>query len=156
MRTTINQSDLSVRTRIMPKPLLFAATLVAVAAVLSGCGSRDRVATGSIPDDYRTRHPIVLTESEQTMDIPIATGDRELTVSMRDNIRGFASDHAAKSRGAMQIMVPVGSTNAATAHRLSKDIRATLIGAGRDAVETSSSGSNSSGEGGQEEQRTTP
>lgn len=114
----------------MPKPLLFAATVVAFATVLSGCGSRDRLATGSLPDDYRTRHPIVLTESEQTMDIPIATGDRELTVSMRDNIRGFAGDHAAKSRGAIQIMVPAGSTNAATAQRLSKDIRATLIHAG--------------------------
>lgn len=118
----------------MPKTLplnaALAATLLLSVAVLSGCGNRDRSMTNSIPDDYRARHPIVLTESEQTMDIPIATGDRTLTISVRDNIRGFAGDHAAKSRGAIQIMLPRGSANAATAHRLSKEIRATLIGAG--------------------------
>lgn len=134
MRDTNCQTRPSARTRTMPKTLTFnaalAATLLLSVAVLSGCGNRDRSVTNSIPDDYRTRHPIVLTETAQTMDIPIATGDRELTISVRDNIRGFAGDHAAKSRGAVQIMLPRGSANAATAHRLGKEIRATLIGAG--------------------------
>lgn len=134
MHETKRKPGPAARTRTMTKPLPFSAKLMATvflsAAVLSGCGSKDPSMTGSIPDDYRTRHPIVLTESAQTMDIPIATGDRELTVAVRDNIRGFAGDHAAKSRGAMQIMLPIGSTNAATAHRLGKEIRSTLLAAG--------------------------
>nr|WP_168168954.1 CpaD family pilus assembly lipoprotein [Shinella sp. HZN7] len=108
-----------------------AATLVLSATLLAGCGARpDRSATASIPDDYRTRHPIVLSETAQTMDIPVAIGDRALTMAMRDNIRGFAADHAAKSRSAVQIMLPRGSANAATANNLRKDIRTTLTVAG--------------------------
>lgn len=117
--------------RPLPTRAALAATLILSAALIAGCGARpDRSATASIPDDYRTRHPIVLSETAQTMDIPVATGDRALTMAMRDNIRGFASDHAAKSRGAVQIMLPSGSANAATADRLRKDIRATLTAAG--------------------------
>lgn len=117
--------------RHLPTRAALAATLILSAALLAGCGARpDRSATASIPDDYRTRHPIVLSETAQTMDIPVATGDRTLTMAMRDNIRGFASDHAAKSRGAVQIMLPLGSANAATADHLRKDIRATLTAAG--------------------------
>lgn len=108
-----------------------AATLVLSAVALSSCGTRpDGNATGSIPDDYRTRHPIVLTEDAQTLDIPIATGDRSLTTGVRDNIRGFAGDHAERSRSAVQIMLPRGSANAATADHVRKEIRATLLAAG--------------------------
>ncbi|WP_439626040.1 CpaD family pilus assembly protein [Shinella sp.] len=127
------QNSFCARNRTMHKPMraALAATLILSAAALSSCGARqDRSTTGSIPDDYRTRHPIVLSESAQTMDIPIAAGDRALTLAMRDNIRGFAADHAAKSRSAVQIMLPAGSANAATADHLRKDIRATLVGAG--------------------------
>lgn len=109
---------------------LTAALLLSVAG-LAGCGTKpDGTATGAIPDDYRLRHPIVLTEAEQTMDLPIAAGERRLSTAVRDNISGFASDHAARSGGAIQIMLPRGSANAATAERLSKDIRATLTRAG--------------------------
>ena len=111
--------------------IALAATLVLSAIALSSCGTKpDGNATGSIPDDYRTRHPIVLTEDAQTLDIPIATGDRSLTTGVRDNIRGFAGDHAERSRSAVQIMLPRGSANAATADRLRKEIRATLLAAG--------------------------
>nr|WP_257316463.1 CpaD family pilus assembly protein [Shinella pollutisoli] len=110
--------------------LLVAALLVSAAA-LAGCGANpDRNATHSIPDDYRTRHPIVLTEAEHTMDIPVATGDRSLPRAVRDNIRGFAAEHASKSRGAIQIMLPRGSANAGSADRARKEIRATLTAAG--------------------------
>jgi len=109
----------------------FAAALMLSALTLAGCGANpDRNATNSIPDDYRTRHPIVLTEAEHTMDIPVATGDRELPRAVRDNIRGFAAEHGVKSRGAIRIMLPRGSANAGAADRARKEIRATLSAAG--------------------------
>ncbi|WP_371328575.1 CpaD family pilus assembly protein [Shinella sp. HZN7] len=135
MRDTTSKTWLPARNRTMhqtlPMRAALAATLVLSATLLAGCGARpDRSATASIPDDYRTRHPIVLSETAQTMDIPVAIGDRALTMAMRDNIRGFAADHAAKSRSAVQIMLPRGSANAATANNLRKDIRTTLTVAG--------------------------
>ncbi len=105
-------------------------TLVLSAAMLAGCASKDAVTTSSIPDDYRTRHPIVLTEAEHTLDVPVASGDRSLTLPMRDNIRGFAQDYKSKSKGTVQIMLPQGSANAGAAAALRKQVRATLVNEG--------------------------
>lgn len=129
------QTGFPARDRAMQKTRPIHAALVATvllsAAVLTGCGTNpDRSSTGSIPDDYRTRHPIVLTEAEHTMDIPVASGDRALTLAVHDNIRGFAAQHAAKSRGVLQIMLPQGSANAGTAHHMRKEIRAALVAGG--------------------------
>lgn len=109
---------------------LLPTAIVLSAALLAGCASKDAVTTAAIPDDYRTRHPIVLTEAEHVLDVPVASGDRALTMSVRDNIRGFAQDYASKSKGTVQIMVPRGSANAGAAAVLRKDVRATLVNAG--------------------------
>src|SRR6478609_8128833 len=69
--------------------LLALGTLLVAGAGLVGC-ARDGTTTGSLPDDYRTRHPIVIAESEHVIDVPIASGDRRLTAGARDVIRGFA------------------------------------------------------------------
>ena len=49
-----------------------------------------RTTTGALPDDYRTRHPIVVGEQERTIDIPIATGATRLTRGQSEVIAGFA------------------------------------------------------------------
>ncbi|MCM2473664.1 CpaD family pilus assembly lipoprotein [Rhizobium sp. CG5] len=117
------------RTSNLRQAFLAGAALAAV-AVLSGCGTKDRMSTNSIPDDYRTRHPIVLTEVEHTLDIPLAAGDRKLTTGTRDAIAGFAQDYVASSSGNVQIMVPHGSANAGAATHISGEIRTLLAGKG--------------------------
>ncbi|WP_284727922.1 CpaD family pilus assembly protein [Sphingomonas psychrolutea] len=105
-----------------------AATILGAAAILSGCGTNpDRMNTGSIPDDYRTRHPITLTEVEHTLDIPVASGDREITIGMSDAVGGFAADYLSSSSGTIQILLPQGSPNAAAAAHMRKQIRQALI-----------------------------
>lgn len=128
------------RLRLMPLNRLAPVALVVSTAIFSGCASKDAVTTSSIPDDYRTRHPIVLTEAEHTLDVPVASGDRSLTLAMRDNIRGFAQDYESKSKGTVQIMLPQGSHNAGAAAALRKQVRATLVSEGvpsRNIIETS-------------------
>lgn len=105
----------------------FAAAMIVLAASVSGCANRDSLSTGSIPDDYRTRHPIIVGEAEKTIDIPIASGDRHLTQGQRDVIAGFAADFAAASTGTIQILSPHGSINSAAAHAARKEIRALLV-----------------------------
>ena len=108
-----------------------AATILGAAAILSGCGTNpDRMNTGSIPDDYRTRHPITLTEVEHTLDIPIASGDRELTIGMSDAVGGFAADYLASSSGMIQILLPQGSPNAGAASLMRRQIRQAMVGRG--------------------------
>lgn len=99
-------------------PLLIAATL------LSGCAGwgGQSVVVGAVPDDYRTNHPIIVAEKERTVDIPVATGDRRLTVSMREIVRGAANDYKSSASGAIRIMVPSGSANAGAASVISAEV----------------------------------
>lgn len=104
-----------------------AVAAVALIAVISGCANRDSLSTGSIPDDYRTRHPIVVGEAEKVIDIPIASGDRRLNQGQRDVIAGFAADFAASSAGTIQILSPQGSSNSGAAYAARKEIRSLFV-----------------------------
>lgn len=93
------------------------------------------MSTGAIPDDYRTRHPISLAEVEHSLDVPVATGDRSMTVGTRDVIEGFVADYRGRSSGIIRIDYPTGSSNAAAAAHLRSELRSLLrrsgIAAGR-------------------------
>ncbi|WP_321383349.1 CpaD family pilus assembly protein [Rhizobium sp.] len=105
--------------------------LVAVLS-LSGCGSmgKDSMSTGSIPDDYRTRHPIMMTDVEHSLDLPVAQGNAHMTVGMADTVTGFAQDYHNASSGFVQIMVPRGSTNAVAAASVVRQVRSQLVAKG--------------------------
>lgn len=111
-----------------------AITLLAAVSVMHGC-ARDPRTTGAIPDDYRTRHPITLSEAQHSLDIPVSAGDNRLTVGMADSIKGFAQGYSATSSGVVQMQIPVGSVNSAAASIIKRQIRSVLassgIGAGK-------------------------
>ena len=110
-----------------PGKLIASLFLAASAVLLSSCGN-SQMTTGSIPDDYRTRHPIVLAEGETTLDIPVASGDIRLTNGLKDTVRGFAQKFLSSPAAVMQIQVPSGSYNSGAASHLAG--RAGLYGAG--------------------------
>ncbi len=100
------------------------AGLAIAAALMAGCSSlpRDSINVGSVPDDYRTKHPIVLTEAEQSLDIPVASGATSLNIAVRSNITAFASAYAQSGTGILHMLVPTGSANAAAVDHVTKDI----------------------------------
>lgn len=103
-----------------------AVTLIAMAAlvaVASGCANRDATTTGSLPDDYRTRHPIVVGEQEKVIDIPIATGASQLTRGQAEVIAGFADGYKSSTSGMFRIIVPHGARNDAATAVTSRHIR---------------------------------
>lgn len=102
-----------------------AAAALLVCGLLSSCGN-SQLTTGAIPDDYRTRHPIVLADGEQTLDVPIASGDTHLTTGQKDIIKGFAQRFMASPAGVVQVQVPHGSYNAGAAAKVSSDVRRAL------------------------------
>ncbi len=99
---------------------------------LSSCGGmgKDTMSTGSIPDDYRTRHPVVITDVEHSLDLPVAQNSSRMTVGMGDTVAGFAQDYRRSSNGYVQIMVPHGSANAAAAAAVVRQVRSQLASAG--------------------------
>ena len=106
-------------------------TLAAIlaASLATGCAnsSRQHFIVGSTPDDYRTRHPIIVAESEVTEDIPISANMREL--SFRDsNVVGDIARRFRRSGGhSMQVMVPAQSQNELAAKRIAKQVVAALV-----------------------------
>lgn len=104
---------------------------LAAAMLASSCVTkRDPQTTGSIPDDYRTRHAITLAEVRHDLDVPLGAGEAGLTAATRDLIRGFAQDYTTTSKSTMTVAIPVGAPNSTAAHRLSGAIRQTLVGYG--------------------------
>lgn len=114
------------------KAYVNSAGLLIVAAALSGCGSlgRDPIAVGSVPSDYRTNHPIVLSEKEHTLDVPIASGAHKLGIPVKSNIRAFAANYAASGNGAVIVMMPAGSLNEHAVKRVQAEIVQALIDGG--------------------------
>lgn len=110
-----------------PAPRRMALALVGLTALLaSGCAQRHHIEVGSIPDDYRTRHPIVISEREHAFDIPIASGDTKLTISQRESVRGIVDAYHRSATGAIRIMVPSGSPNSGAASILSQEVAGLL------------------------------
>jgi pilus assembly protein CpaD len=110
---------------------LAAFSLVALAAMASGCASpKDGMVTGALSDDYRQRHPIVLTQAEHNVDLPVSAGERGLTPGARDTVRGFVQDYKAHSTGTIEILAPRGAPNTPSVVALRQQIRRELVANG--------------------------
>ncbi|EHK58992.1 CpaD family pilus assembly protein [Allomesorhizobium alhagi] len=96
---------------------------VAALALLAGCamGQRDSVVVGSIPDDYRTNHPIVIAEKDQVIDLPVAASDRGMTAGQRASLEGFFADYDRSAAPPVSILVPVGAANDIAASHAGND-----------------------------------
>lgn len=108
-----------IRTRTKTRaPLLILAT----AGLLFGCTQRDSITVGAVPDDYRTRHPIVLQESEKTLDLPVSILTYRLSPQHRQVVEGFLADYGDGGPSVMTILVPEGSTNSSAAKGVAEDL----------------------------------
>lgn len=104
-------------------------TVAACALMLVGCKSRHDV-TGSIPDDYRVRHPITIQQSASTIDVPVGIHSEKLTPASRSAIQNFARQYRAERATNVEIMVPSGSDNESNARYVSRNIKTELLRAG--------------------------
>ena len=106
--------------RRLPLPVL----LVLTASLASGCAlvKRDHIEVGSIPDDYRTNHPIVVGEATESIDIAVASGDFSMTRGQRDAVDGFMYRYDRSAAPQVLVMTPSGSANAAAATNVASDI----------------------------------
>ncbi|GGA89370.1 pilus assembly protein CpaD [Brucella endophytica] len=95
--------------------------LITAALILSGCVSQP-MTVGSIPDDYRTNHPITIAEREQVVDIPVRHGDIRLSATQRSIVQNALLNYRANGSGMVYIMLPSGSYNEAAAYRISTEI----------------------------------
>ena len=104
------------------------ALLAACALTLVACANKDdTLLTGSLPDDYRTRHPITIEESPWTVDIPVGSASGRLDRAAKAVLRGFARDYKIAQATTVGILIPRGGANEFAAQHASDNIRHQLI-----------------------------
>jgi pilus assembly protein CpaD len=109
----------------------FAGMLFGLAAALSACThTDDHVATASIPEDYRLRHPIAVEEANQSMVVFVGRGRGGLTASQRAEVMGLGHTWMREGTGAITADVPVNTPNARAAADALHEIQALLTAAG--------------------------
>ena len=110
---------------------LAALALVSV-TMLGGCmhSQEAEIVTGSLPDDYRLRHPIVIQEAAKTTEIFVGHARGGLTTAQRADIVGLSQAWLSEGTGAITIDVPAGTPNAQAANVTVRDIQNILAAAG--------------------------
>jgi len=95
---------------------------------LVACGG-DRIVTGSVyPNDYRARHPIVITDAPQTLDV-FANGP-VLDPRQRADVIDFAVDYRRSGKGTLTALVPSGSGRDIASHHALEGVRGALAAGG--------------------------
>jgi pilus assembly protein CpaD len=103
---------------------------VAAMALAAGCAKRDSITVGSVPDDYRTNHPIVISEQDKKIDIPVGMADRSITRVQRVAVDGFIADYDRHAAPMVSVLTPYGSANQAAAGAVAADVVKRLRSAG--------------------------
>ncbi len=94
---------------------------LAAASLLAGCANRDSVVVGSIPDDYRTNHPIMISEKDQKLDLPVAASAKGMTQAQRQAVAGFLDAYDTAAAPVLTIATPAGSANEIAARAAGRD-----------------------------------
>ncbi|KJC35569.1 pilus assembly protein [Bradyrhizobium sp. LTSP885] len=115
--------------RIGTLPLFGA--LVITAITLGGCNTTTTdVVTGTVPDDYRQRHPIAVTEGEQSIVVFVGHARGNLTETQRDDVMGLARTWRREGTGSIAVDVPVDTPNSRAAQSVYQEIRGLLASMG--------------------------
>ena len=107
-------------------------SLLMATMLVAGCSSynKDQVIVGSVSSDYRTTHPIVVSDNEVYEDLALSANTRRLSLRDRNVVRNFAFRFKRSGARSVRIVIPVGSRNERAARRIQPQISAELRLAG--------------------------
>jgi len=115
--------------RVIPRRLRAALLLGLASIAVAGCQS-DRIVTGTVPSDYRDRHPIQINEGSRSVQMFIGSGRTGLTAEQRALAGGFASQWRRNGSGPMTIELPAGVANEISSGRTVRELRSVLAASG--------------------------
>ncbi|MEX2036278.1 MAG: CpaD family pilus assembly protein [Xanthobacteraceae bacterium] len=104
--------------------------IAAVAATLAGCMNTAHDVTGSVPNDYRDRHPITMKEGKHTLVLFVGTGRGGLSPVQRAEVLAFAQSWKREATGGVIIDRPVGGANERAALDSLKEVLSIMVQAG--------------------------
>lgn len=100
-----------------------------VSLLVAGCHP-DRVVTGTLPSDYRDRHPIQVNEGTRVVQMYIGSGRSGLTPEQRAIAGSFASQWRRYGSGPLTIELPVAVANEVSSSRTVQELRSLLAASG--------------------------
>jgi len=114
------------------RALALAGTLVLTLATAACNTTRyEPTVTGSVPTDgFRTRHPIVVEQGEETFDVPVGSHSAGLPRHLLTAIESFGREAREQGASGVTLMVPSASRNEAAAYRATREITEALGRAG--------------------------
>ena len=112
-------------------PLRLAGAMIGLSATLGACSmAPEAIVTGGVPDDYRLRHPIAITEANRSLVVFVGHGRSGLTATQRDDVAGLARTWVREGTGAVVADVPVDTPNAKAAAVSMGEIKSILVAGG--------------------------
>ncbi len=115
--------------RVLPARLRAALLLGLASVAMAGCQT-DRIVTGTVPSDYRDRHPIQVNEGARSVQMYVGSGRVGLTPEQRALAGGFASQWRRYGSGPMTIELPAGVANEVSSSRTVRELRSLLVSSG--------------------------
>ncbi|CAH1650444.1 Flp pilus assembly protein CpaD [Chelatococcus asaccharovorans] len=82
-----------------------AAPCLALTLSLAACGANRRVDSTDIAYDYRERHPVVIADRAELLNIAV-TGQRHLDRRQADDVRAFAANYRLHGKSGIRLFVP--------------------------------------------------
>lgn len=111
--------------------LRLAGALVGASVALGACAQPEVLTTSTVPsNDYRLRHPIVVTEAPRSIVVFVGSGRGGLTAPQRTDVMGLANIWGREGTGAIIADVPIDSRNARAAAASYREIRSILQAGG--------------------------
>src|SRR5262245_1400332 len=104
--------------------------LAALGAMLAGCQSAANDLAQSIPTDYRQRHPFVIKEAPQSLEILVGAGRGGLSPMQRAEVLAFAQTWRREATGGITIDRPVGTPNERAAADTLREVLSILTSVG--------------------------
>ncbi len=114
-----------------PARLFFGgAAFAAVAALSAGCTSTATSDVDLRDFDYRERHPILISEEPEALDVPVGMKGPAMSPEIETAIRHYVDDYRADGTGAITIQVPTGSANEVAAASTGRAVHYALVRSG--------------------------
>jgi pilus assembly protein CpaD len=101
-----------------------------LSASLAGCFQSSEVAQNEYPTDYRQRHPIVLKEGVETVEVLVGRSRGGLTARQRADVTSFANRWRAEAGSGIIIDVPKGGPTDRAAGDATREIRSLFAAVG--------------------------
>lgn len=106
------------------------AALGLLACLAAGCSSTGTTTVNMIDYDHHRRHPIMLSEEPETIDIPVGMNGPAMSREVAGAVANFAAGYRQNGTGLMTIQVPTSSANEVAAGSTGRAVHYALVQAG--------------------------